>query len=73
MAKERAQTLRLEHAYQLVQSMPIERIREVTQNRLRISPLNADGSVAVADLLGPTQESSIRTPGVGPKTAQQAI
>src|SRR5262249_44343352 len=72
-AKERARALRLEEAYSLVETMPIERIREVTQDRLRLGPLSSYGYTTVADLLGVDAWRLERIPGVGPRTAQLAI
>ncbi|WP_435108661.1 DEAD/DEAH box helicase [Nocardiopsis synnemataformans] len=52
----------------LLAEMPLDRLREVTRDRLRTAPLTAAGFTTVLDVLG-LGERITKLPGIGDKTA----
>ncbi|WP_067805770.1 DEAD/DEAH box helicase [Actinomadura formosensis] len=52
-------------------SIPLARLKDVTDGRLRLGPLEEAGFTSVADVLAATPYRLQLLPGIGPQTAQQ--
>ena len=63
--------LRAEAAREQLGSVPVARLKDVTDGRLRLGPLEEAGFTSVADVLEATPYRLQLLPGVGPQTAQQ--
>jgi superfamily II DNA or RNA helicase len=72
-ARGLSQDLRAAQALEGLRDLPLGRIRDVTQGRLRLEPLQRHGYKTVADLLAANAWDLERIHGVGPQTARQAI
>ncbi len=63
--------LRAEAAREQLGSVPLARLKDVTDGRLRLGPLEDAGFASVADVLEATPYRLQLLPGIGPQTAQQ--
>lgn len=63
--------LRAEAAREQLGSIPLARLKDVTEGRLRLGPLEEAGFASVADVLGTTPYRLQLLPGIGPQTARQ--
>ncbi|TYK48037.1 DEAD/DEAH box helicase [Actinomadura decatromicini] len=63
--------LRKEAAREQLASIPVARLKDVTEGRLRLGPLEDAGFVSVADVLDTPPHRLQLIPGVGPQTARQ--
>ncbi|MFI0482208.1 DEAD/DEAH box helicase [Actinomadura sp. 9N215] len=63
--------LRKEAAREQLRSIPLARLKDVTDGRLRLGPLEEAGFASVADVLEATRYRLQLLPGIGPQTAQQ--
>ncbi|MGH3243969.1 MAG: helix-hairpin-helix domain-containing protein, partial [Spirillospora sp.] len=63
--------LRKEAAREQLRSIPLARLKDVTDGRLRLGPLEEAGFASVADVLEATRYRLQLIPGIGPQTAQQ--
>ncbi|MFA1547420.1 DEAD/DEAH box helicase [Actinomadura chokoriensis] len=63
--------LRAEAARKQLGSIPLARLKDVTDGRLRLGPLEEAGFTSVADVLEATPYRLQLLPGIGPQTARQ--
>ncbi|TDD34856.1 ATP-dependent helicase [Actinomadura sp. KC06] len=63
--------LRVEAARAQLRAIPLARLKDVTDGRLRLGPLEEAGFASVADVLEATRYRLQLLPGIGPQTAQQ--
>ncbi|WP_174564851.1 DEAD/DEAH box helicase [Actinomadura chibensis] len=63
--------LRKEAAREQLASIPVARLKDVTEGRLRLGPLEDAGFASVADVLDTPPYRLQLIPGVGPQTAKQ--
>ncbi|SPT62917.1 DEAD/DEAH box helicase [Actinomadura madurae] len=63
--------LRAEAAREQLGSIPLARLKDVTDGRLRLGPLEDAGYTTVADVLDATPYRLQLLPGIGPQTARQ--
>ncbi len=63
--------LRAEAAKQQLREIPLARLKDVTDGRLRLGPLEEEGYASVADVLEATPYRLQLLPGIGPQTARQ--
>ncbi|MFA1539110.1 DEAD/DEAH box helicase [Actinomadura monticuli] len=63
--------LRSEAAREQLGSIPLTRLKDVTDGRLRLGPLEEAGFASVADVLVATPYRLQLLPGIGPQTARQ--
>ncbi|WP_433468398.1 DEAD/DEAH box helicase [Spirillospora sp. CA-128828] len=63
--------LRREAAREQLGSIPIARLKDVTDGRLRLGPLEEAGFTSVGDVLDATPYRLQLLPGIGPQTARQ--
>ncbi|MEO3823410.1 SNF2-related protein [Actinomadura sp. B10D3] len=63
--------LRAEAARKQLGSIPLARLKDVTEGRLRLGPLEDAGYATVADVLDATPYRLQLLPGIGPQTARQ--
>lgn len=68
-AKRALHQLAVEKADALVRSMPVEKLREVTNDRLRFQGLDSIGVTTVADVLHQPIERLTQVSGIGEQTA----
>jgi hypothetical protein len=61
--------LRAEAARGQLAEIPVARLKDVTDGRLRLTPLEQAGLTSVLDVLDATQYRLQLIPGVGPQTA----
>ncbi|NYE12490.1 DEAD/DEAH box helicase [Actinomadura citrea] len=63
--------LRAEAAREQLKTIPLARLKDVTDGRLRLGPLEEAGFTSVVDVLDSTPYKLQLLPGIGPQTAQQ--
>ncbi|XRQ03322.1 DEAD/DEAH box helicase, partial [Actinomadura welshii] len=63
--------LRAEAAREQLAALPLARLKDVTEGRLRLGPLEDAGFTSVADVLEATPYRLQLLPGIGPQTAKQ--
>ncbi|MCA1840751.1 MAG: DEAD/DEAH box helicase [Actinomycetota bacterium] len=65
--------VRSEIADSQLRAMPVKKIREVTEGRLRLGLIEDAGILSLADVLNASQSRLELIPGVGPETARKAV
>lgn len=72
LARRRYDAFRQREAWERLRAMPVGRLREAAQGRLRLGELERAGFRTVADVAAATPERLQTVPGVGPAIARQA-
>ncbi|MGH8930349.1 MAG: helix-hairpin-helix domain-containing protein [Egibacteraceae bacterium] len=71
--RDKFNAVRAELVQRQLESIPVARLRETTEGRLRLGPLEAAGYRTVADVASASSSRLEQVEGVGPQTASQAV